>query len=97
MLNIQHILVLLIAAIAYISWSLLAEEKETVKKIFLLTFLVAALLILLVYLSLKTLKHRVSRLERWNFKRNYRQTLLTDYFGEEMEEEDYSLLNNKEK
>jgi drug/metabolite transporter (DMT)-like permease len=77
MLNIQHILVLLIAAIAYVSWSLLAEDKETVKKILLLTFLVAALLILLVYLSLKTLKHRVSRLERWNFKRNY----LLFFFG----------------
>jgi multisubunit Na+/H+ antiporter MnhC subunit len=93
MIKIQHLLMLLLAAVAYITYDLLLEEKQTVKKILLLMFLLGSAIVLLVYLTVRTIKDRISRLERWNFKRNYKQTLVTDFFEKEMDEEEYRLLN----
>ena len=83
---------LIIAAIAYLTWSLLSEDKESIRKILLLTFLLGVVILILVHLSLRTLKNRVERLEKKNFKRCFKQTLVTDYFGHEMDEEEFSIL-----
>ncbi len=91
--NLQHVLILILGIIAYFSWSLLNEEKETVKKILLVVFLIGVFILLLVYLSMSTLKYRITRLERQTFKRNFKQTLVTDYFGRDMDEEEYPLSN----
>ena len=87
--NLQHILIFILAIIGYFTVSLLNEEKEIVKKILLVVFLFGVFILLLVYISIGTVKYRLTRLERQTFKRNFKQTLVTDYFAKDMDEEEY--------
>jgi len=89
--TLKNLICCLIAVTAYLTWSLLQEEKDTVKKLILLIFAIAILIVLLIYLSLSILKYRVNRLEKKFFGRSLKQTLLTDYLNHEMDE-DYTLL-----
>jgi len=89
--TLRNLIFCLIAVTAYLTWSLLQEEKDTVKKLILLIFAVAILIVLLIFLSLSILKYRVNRLEKKTFGRSWKQTLLTDYLNQEMDE-DYTLL-----
>jgi hypothetical protein len=92
MIKVQHVIMLILVAIAYFTWSLLLEEKDIIKKILALVFLVGLLILILVYLSLNMIKYRVARLEKKNFKRSFKQTLMTDYFDHDMDEDEYSLI-----
>ena len=63
-LTIQNILAILAFAIVYCSWSLLSEDKEIVRKLVFLIFLVGLFILALVYNSINHLGFQVSRLER---------------------------------
>jgi len=92
-ITLYHFILALIVLIGYLTYSILHDEKNLAKRMILLIFCLGFLILLLVYLTFDPLKNRVNRLERKVFRRNWKQTLLSDYFGHDMEEEeDFTLL-----
>jgi len=63
MISVQNILVLVAAATVYFSWSLFQEDKDTIRKLVFLIFLVGLSVLTLLQLSLDLLRSRIQNIE----------------------------------